>query len=1216
MHLCVSLSSSRKGERSQGYVVIGDTSDGRWAQLLPDNGLEYSLDKLEDLRREWQLHEEQARRERLGKEMPAVERDKHNRKILAQLTLNREDKLDLTRRGFTDEQILKSGFKSVERWQKLDGFYPLNLPGINSQGNGLISHTPGYVCPITDCNGLIVGLQVRKRVLLNGDNQRYYFLSQDSSIRINDQVPLAVFPATNSSTIGLTEGLGTKPFLTCSRLGISVIGASGGNWASSPTHLKQSLEKLGATSGDAIAIFPDAGSVTNKAVLHQYTRTTKLLASWGYRVVFAWWGQSVKSLPDIDELQPEQLGWIQYLSVEKFKSLCIKWGGLQQEASLKPTPITYDERVAVAQERLHSLSYAIDLKCDPKQKYLPDLVGRIPLEGIVGLESPKGSGKSTQIKKIKDYLCGYWETIIIQPKEVPILPEQLNLLQKTTIEIPRLEEPQPEIRKVWNKGRGMRFLSINARIALGREQAIKWEFTWIEDADLDGRDEFGGERIATNTILEEIDGIGLCWDSLNKIFGRDWGNTLVVIDEIELGLNHVVTSSTCRDRRSFILHTLEQKLRECLENGGMVLCADADLSNVSLDYLTAIAPGHTPYIVGHDFKGDPWEIDFYTGKRDVVLSQIEEWLSDEHCRPIAVGLDNQKEAESLSMYLTKKYPWLNQEVGGLIRIDSKITQTDFGKKFVQYPNQNLVGGKDQKGEPIKALLPKLLIYTPSLGVGCSIDVPYFAHVFTLAFGNLEPSQVRQMPARIRQSVPRTIWAKQYGFSGCEDEPTSYLPEEIKRRLFDFNDGLMATMSMALSKARELAEQQGISNPEDKDLLPLIIEQLQGMMGPDGTWNNPHLDLYADQIARRNFSLSQFAVQLRQELIDEGHILRDFSGDGSTAAGDTVTAGKKEIECTNARLTATAKTISYEEAKDVQRKPSRTDQEQHSMIKAFMVHDLPGVELTPEFVLKAKYEDNGRWLSQAKLFWHVYNLDACRDKDEREWKYRLNQFSKGVVFLPDIKSDMPKLEAIAKSGVLDWVKPDDLETEYSNESPEGKAFVERCYSSRKLIKTALNITVQRDSEPIKLANRILDRIGLGLTYSRRDKVGNRLRYYKLDEKLAVDGDRQAVWEALNQRWFERQNKIAESQAQREKKPVQNESKILDNNKASGQENKPDEFTTESLNDAVELLQYCEDAETLRYLRDAIAPALLKEAAKLLPQEKATQIRQWVCDQNAA
>ncbi len=661
-------------------------------------------------------------------------------------------------------------------------------------------------------------------------------------------------------------------------------------------------------------------------------------------------------------------------------------------------------------------------------------------------------------------------------------------------------------------------------------------------------------------------------------------------------------------------------MRECVDNGGLVLCADADLTDISLDYLTAIAPGHPPFIVSHDFKGDPWEVNFYIGKRDVVLSEIENWLSDKDCKPIAVAIDNQRECESLAMFLTKKYPWLAQEVGGLIRIDSKVTQTDFGKDFVKRTNESI-----QKNQP------KVLLYTPSLGVGCSIDVKYFAHVFGLFFGNLEPSQARQMLARVRESVPRTVWAKDRA-NNSENEASSYLPEEIKRRMFDYHSTTTTLIDLAVSLAKERTE-----NPQcDQDLLPNLVTVLQEMMGKDGTWNNPHIDLYCRQVARRNFSLSQLAVQLREELLSEGHLIKDDFGEGETSAGDGVRAGKDEINLRDATATANAKDISYEQAQELKSKSTRTDEEQYQANKAFLKHDLPGVELTPEFVLKAKYKDAGRWLAQAKLFWHIYNIEALKDKDKREWRHKLTQFAKGVAYLPDIKTDTPKVDAIIKSGVLNWVKPDDLEGEYSNESPEGQAFVKNAYYHRKLIKTALNITVQTDSEPIKLANRILDRIGLGLVYTRRDKQGDRTRYYKLDEELATDRDRQAVWQALNQRWQERCSAIAESQSQPRKNLVQNENNFLYKNESSGQENKPDESTQndvvdhttetftpsaqevkqseveeqEQLLGVIHMLSVCEDREMLDDLRSIYPANLLKVASRQLPIEQYNRIRQWV------
>ncbi len=1225
---CHGLADARKGETFNGYICI-KPAVGHTATFKPDNTAEWTLSRRQEWEERKAARENQAREEecqRSERALPPQRRHELYSLLFEQLSLDAVTLEDLQRRGFTHKEIDACGFKSVVANQKLSIPFERRLPGIGLDGQSLAVKHDGYLCPIYDIDGKVVALQLR---LHNPpDGNRYRWLSTPSSATLQlypeGENPLTVLrPVGKPQGIALVEGIGAKPFLASRRLNLLILGAAGGQWASSPKLFKQYVEQLYQEVGGEkiITLYPDAGDVANRDVVSRWRKIANLLIDWGWQVGFAWWGQVDKSFGDIDELKSEEYSTIRYLTIAEFKALCIKWGGLEEKLETNNlVPFDYQERVAEAQRKLHTLSYPVDLLCDPSKKYLPDLVGRIPLKGIVSLKSPKGSGKSHQIKLIKEHSCGYWSEKITQPSAPEISPEQLELLGtgKAKASVVEAAPAPPLEEKIRQKGLGMNFISINARIALGREQAIRWDFTYIEDADLDGAEEFGGEKLATKSIIENIGEIGLCWDSLGKIFGRDWSNTLVVIDEIELGLNHVATSSTCRDRRSFILHTLEHKLRECLDNDGLVLVADADLTDTSLDYLTTIAPGHPPFIVNHDFKGNTWEIDFYTGKRDVVLSQIEDWLSDKDCRPIAIAMDNQKEAESFSIFLTRKYPWLSQEVGGLIRIDSRVTQTDFGKDFVKRPN-----------ESIQKYQPKVLIYTPSLGVGCSIDIEYFAHVFGLFFGNLEPSQARQMLARVRQAVPRTAWAKEWA-GNSENEASSYLPEEIKRRMFDYNDGLMTTMLTALTKAKELAEAAGISNPEDKDVLPFLLETLQGMMGADGSWNNPHLDLYCNQVARRNFSLSQFAVQLRQELIDEGHIIRDELGDGATNAGDAVTTGKEEIKLRNAVATATAKDITYEQAQEVRRKPTRTDDEEHAMNKAFMKHDLPGVELNPQFVLKAKYEDNGRWLSQAKLFWHVYNLNALKDKDEREWKYRLSQFAKGVAFLPDVKTDTPKVKAILESRVLEWIKPDDLESEYSNESPKGQAFVRNAYTHRKLIKTALNITVRQDAEPIKLANRILDRIGLGLTYSRYTREGGeRIRYYKLSEELATDSDRKAVWEALNQRWQERKQKNTETYIPQGGNPVQIENNLLDKNESSAPVNKPEELAQnhvvqnitsqweqEEIASLAEMLGACEEPEALKLLRQCadIPVTAFKAASELLPQAKRSQIRQWVVSQN--
>jgi hypothetical protein len=86
MHLCKKLVGC-KGEISQGYRVIRDTEDGRWGMLLPDTSEEWSREQLEERRREWERQQQLAKAERVAKEMPAAERDRHYRWVLSQLDL-------------------------------------------------------------------------------------------------------------------------------------------------------------------------------------------------------------------------------------------------------------------------------------------------------------------------------------------------------------------------------------------------------------------------------------------------------------------------------------------------------------------------------------------------------------------------------------------------------------------------------------------------------------------------------------------------------------------------------------------------------------------------------------------------------------------------------------------------------------------------------------------------------------------------------------------------------------------------------------------------------------------------------------------------------------------------------------------------------------------------------------------------------------------------
>ncbi|MBD2415936.1 hypothetical protein FACHB389_30160 [Nostoc calcicola FACHB-389] len=1095
----------RKAVNPIGYIYRGQDRHGfgMW-QAIEDAQIfsNQAIEERERERRKFLEAQKQQHQLRIEKQMPALERDKWYRLLLAELVLLESDRRKLLARGLTHEQIERHGYKSVRGWQKFKQDFPYNLPGILD--NGVLNvHTNAIVAPVVNHDGLIVTLGIR---LNESENGRYRTLTSATkrkpdgvTVHLNGEIPITVIEPSKfvGDSIWVTEGIIIKPNIASDRLGVPVLGAPGGRFSNSPKFTEKSLAHLSEKHSTKSVIFAlDAGDVANQSSVPQkWIEQYEFLSSLGYECRFAWWGQSNKTCNDIDELPIEKHQFIEYISLERFIALCQKYGGIKPDK--QEFIDNYDEKVAAVQKKLHTLSYASDIECDPNQKYLPDLTNKIPRAGIVLLNAAKGSGKSHQINLIKREWCGgYWEKRVIEE------PYQLDLLGSAK----RLN-----IERIWHEKTGKKFISINARIALGREQAVKWEFTWLEDADLDKPQEFqhDSEIIQTATVLETIGEIGLCWDSLSKLFDRDWSDTLVIIDEIELGLAHVSSSSTCRDRRSKILHTLEVKLKECLDNDGLIIGADADLTDISYEYLTSIAPKHIPFIVRHNYirpDQDKWDIEFHTGKRDEILTQIFDHLADKNCKPIALYTDNQAEAEAIANALIKKYPYLKKEIGGLIRIDSKITQTDFGKNFVKRPN-----------ESTEKYQPKILIYTPSLGVGCSIDIIYYSCVYALIFGNLEPSQGRQGLARVRQAVPRILWCKDRA-SNAENDHTSFLPDVIKKQMFQYHETTDNLIETALYLAKEKAK--GVDS--DAEILPHLIEALQGMMGENGSWNNPHIDLFCKLKARRNYALSQLALQLRQELIDEGHNLVDYTITDRTNTGDLIKEEKEEVKQHRASMVSNAQNITIEEAKQIDRKFHKTEDEEYQSIKAHLTEELPGIELTQEFIYKAVFANNRRWLNQVKLFWMLQNPEATKEIDRKHWRYKLKQFFNGVTCLQDVRTFSTKVDAFIQSKLIELIKLDDFKTEYYESAPSLQDWFMTLLKRNKksnFIKVAFGFTITKDTQIIKFINRLLGKIGLKLVKSRKgtdDTV-----YYKLGQETALDADRIAVLQAMTLKYKQQQ-----------------------------------------------------------------------------------------------
>ncbi len=423
IHLCMTYADARLGKIQNGFKCVKVANGGNWASFKLDNSQEWT----EQQRIKWQARNQKRRQlqakeqeQRRRRSLSAIERDKQYQKLLAQLTLHPDDRADLVRRGFTHEQIELSGFKSIERYQRLQSQFSELLPGV-SRGERLVIRDEGYLCPIRNAEGLIVACQVRLRTLPTTESNRYRWLSGgEQTLHLypercsgEGELPLPVFrPQGKPEGIALAEGTGAKPFLVSQRLNLLTVGAAGGQWASSPQLFKQTLEKAALeVEGKKIKIFPDAGDILNPSVMTRWQRVIALLEEWGWSVAIGWWNQTDKTHPDIDELT--NYTEVEYISSQEF----LAKAKVKSTEQRKGFSEGYQEKAKDAWDRAKRFTADIQKAsqwCDWK---LP------PSNSIFFGRAGLGRGKTTRLRnwvrswqeEAKGFIClGYRNTLLLQ----------------------------------------------------------------------------------------------------------------------------------------------------------------------------------------------------------------------------------------------------------------------------------------------------------------------------------------------------------------------------------------------------------------------------------------------------------------------------------------------------------------------------------------------------------------------------------------------------------------------------------------------------------------------------------------------------------------------------------------------------------------------------------------------------------------------------------
>ena len=651
-----------------------------------------------------------------------------------------------------------------------------------------------------------------------------------------------------------------------------------------------------------------------------------------------------------------------------------------------------------------NLTYPIDIEAN--SRYLPELDIAFETK-LIGIKSPKGSGKTEALSRI--------------------VARAIACNQKVLV--------------------------IGHRVQLVKELCQRFGLNYVT------------QRASSKQSL----GCGLCIDSLHgesqaKFDPQYWSNSLVIIDEVEQVLWHALNSSTCKERRVEILKCFKTLMQNVLADRGQVYVADADLSDITLDYLISLSGIKIkPYIVHNTWQGDrqaSWQVYSYAGKSPKKLVSNLESHIQQGGKPFiclsAQKLTSKWSTQTLEAYLRQKFPHKK-----ILRIDSESLADS------QHPAYECI----TKLEKILWQYD-IVVASPSIETGVSIDLQnHFTSVWAIAQGIQAENSVRQTLSRLRQNVPRHLWCATYSFNKVGNGSTS-IP--------------------ALLSSNQRFTQLNIRLLQQSDFT--YLDDL------DTGFQAESLLCWAKMAVRYNAGAINYRNSILAGLKAEGHTIVDAAEfkfeppevktENSLVEVITeISSQNYQAECKAIALSANLDRKQYQSLKKklIKSISDRRKLRKHELQKRY---HLP---VTPQLV---SLDDDG-WYQKIRVHYFLtVGRSYLADRDTKVAQ-KLIERGNGSLFLPDFNSS--QLGAIV--GTLELmgipILLQDRSRELRNTDLDLQALAAIAHNNRSEIKTILNLSIAKNYSPITIVSRLLSKIGCKIQYVRSQTVNRkRIRIYQI------------------------------------------------------------------------------------------------------------------------
>lgn len=570
-------------------------------------------------------------------------------------------------------------------------------------------------------------------------------------------------------------------------------------------------------------------------------------------------------------------------------------------------------------------------------------------------------------------------------------------------------------------------------------------------------------------------GYALCIDSLhphaNPSFNpEDWSDAIVIIDEIEQVLWHLLNGSTCQKKRVSILKTLRKLLRTvALSEKGKIFISDADLSPIGIDYIEQLI-GYQQltgfnlprFIVNNTYLPNENRkmYRYQETSPSELISKLKKDLAQG--KKVIIHTDGQKHrstygTRSLEALIRKLFPELK-----VLRIDRKSI------KDRNHPAYQCIAHINQIVTNYN-----VVICSPVIETGISITVKHFDAVYALSHGTLTVNSTIQAFQRVRDDIPRHIWLK------------SFSPNKVANGEYDLQGLLSSENKLAVANIN-LLQRMGVI---DRDL----------MLCDDETYrHSPDLMAWAKRVCLINYQADKYADYLFTKCQSIGYQVIDVTPDPDPEKSKAIRKEMKEIKDKNYRerneRIAQKDKLSfteYQELRDKQKLGISSEAEDESLEKTYISDLYMTEDVTPELVEK---HDLG-WSSQLQLHYYMTVGQLYLKNKEKKMLAKLKDPETNEVFKPDLNRS-------SKALIIFALKTLNIEQFFGTEKTFTHDSLQEWYQMistpdmKYQIKAILGFRIGEKDTPISVAQRILKVIGLKLTFDGLKTInGKRVRVYR-------------------------------------------------------------------------------------------------------------------------